>query len=62
MNNNESLRPGGGPTDAQGGTGSSFIGVDNHTLLDKSLRAATTTSLKKEKKNEKNENIREWKK
>lgn len=50
MNNNESLRPGGGPADAQGGTGSSFIGVDNHTLLDKSLRAATTTSLKKEKK------------
>lgn len=50
------------PREGNAGTGSSFIGVDNHTLLDKSLRAATTTSLKKEKKNEKNENIREWKK
>lgn len=47
------------PREGNAGTGSSFIGVDNHTLLDKSLRAATTTSLKKEKKNE---NIREWKK
>lgn len=49
------------PREGNAGTGSSFIGVGNHTLLDKSLRAATTASLKKEKKR-KNENIREWKK
>lgn len=32
------------PREGNAGTGSSFIGVGNHTLLDKSLRAATTAS------------------